>query len=262
MGLQDALGVSPGQLVAFVGAGGKTSAAWRLLRDLAAEGHPTVFTTTTRVFEPLDVPLLLSPDPSPIAVMEALGEPPLLVLAARRGEQGDPAQAARSVYPARSVKLVGLEPERVEGLARSLPGLTWLVEADGARGRELKAPAEYEPVIPRTADRVLLLAGLEALGRPLDECTVHRPERASRLLGMPLGASITPQTVVALLTDPRGGMKGIPASATVVAVLNQRGQAPHPHAATIARGLLREGRISRVVLADLHSREPVLEVWG
>ena len=260
MRLREALHVRPGEQVAFVGAGGKTSAAWRVLTELTGEGYPAVFTTTTRVFEPEGVPLLLEPDPTPTAVRDAMGEPPLLVLAAGRGEPYSGELPTRP-YRARPVKLIGLAPERIDRLARALPEVTWLVEADGAKRRKLKAPAEYEPVIPSEADRVVVVGGLTALGRPLDERTVHRPARAARLLGVPLGTTITPEMVAALLAHPQGGLKGIPSSATVVALLTQQGEPPHPQAAAVARRLLSSGRITRVVLADLYRPEPVLEVW-
>jgi len=261
MRLTAALNIHPGEQVAFVGAGGKTSTAWRVLGELATGGHPAVFTTTTRVFEPVGVPLLLNPAPQPTDVTAAMGDPPFLVLAAGRGERGNPEQAARSIYPARPVKLVGLDPARLDELARRLPGVTWLVEADGAKGRELKAPADYEPVIPAGVDRVVLVAGLAALGRPLDDRTVHRPERAAELLGVQLGEPITAETVVRLLTHPLGGLKGVPVGATVVVVLAQGRKPPHPQATTVARGILAAGRTARVVLADLRAHEPVLEVW-
>lgn len=260
MRMREALHVRPGERVAFVGAGGKTSAAWRVLTELTGEGYPVVFTTTTRIFEPEGVPLLLEPDPSPAAVRGAMGDPPFLVLAAGRGEPY-PGEVPTRPYRARPVKLVGLAPERIDSLARALPKVTWLVEADGAKRRKLKAPAEYEPVIPSGVDRVVVVGGLAALGRPLDERTVHRPERAARLLEVPFGTTITPEMVAALLAHPQGGLKGVPGSAAVVALLTQQEGPAHPQAAAVAWRLLFSGRIRRVVLADLFAPEPVLEVW-
>ena len=260
MHLKEALGVHPGEVVAFVGAGGKTSAAWRVLTELAAEDHPVVFTTTTRIFEPEGEPLLLEPDPAPGTIRSAMGEPPLLVLAAGRGETY-PGEVPIRPYRARPVKLLGLAPERIDDLARAMPEITWLVEADGAKRRKLKAPAEYEPVIPSGTDRAIVVGSLAALGQPLDEQTVHRPERAARLLGAPPGTVITPTMVATLLAHPQGGLKGIPEEATVVALLTQREEPPHPHAGAIAQRLLSCGRIARVVLAALYDAEPVLEVW-
>ena len=235
-------------MVAFVGAGGKTTAAWRLLRLLVESGERVVFTTTTRIFEPRerDVPLLLAPEPDPAEIERLLARSPALVLAAGRGEEVevDPAHPARSPYAAFATKLVGLAPDVLSALAQRLPGVTWLVEADGAKGRLLKAPAEYEPVLPAGAERVVVVAGLEAIGRPLDEHTVHRPEIAARLLGLPgscakpppqvgVGSQlrqarldvITPAMVATLLGHQAGGLKGIPPQVQVVVLLTQWGDA-------------------------------------
>ena len=52
MTLSDALGVGPGEVVAFIGAGGKTTAIYRVAADLAARGLKVIVTTTTKIFPP------------------------------------------------------------------------------------------------------------------------------------------------------------------------------------------------------------------
>ena len=263
MDLKTAVGLSAGELVAFVGAGGKTTTVWRLLRLLVDSGKRVIFTTTTHIFRPQEMPLLLSPHPGAAEIARRLAELPILVLAAGRGESGDPTHAARSPYPADPVKLVGLKPEVLSDLARRLPDVTWLVEADGARGRLLKAPTAHEPVIPSGADRVIIVAGLNAIGEPLDERTVHRPEIAAHLLGVPLGAVITPDLFARLIGHPAGGLKGAASDVETVVLLTQwSGEGcPHVHAAAVARQLLPGCRVARVVLADLRAPDPVLKVW-
>jgi len=85
----------------------------------------------------------------------------------------------------------------------------------------LKAPASHEPPIPEFSDMVIVLAGLRALGLPLAEEQVHRPEIFSRLSGLPLNTEITPDSLVRVLTSPHGGLKNIPPTARRVAFLNQ-----------------------------------------
>lgn len=261
MDLLNALDVKPGEVVAFVGAGGKTTAIWHLLRFLVACGERVIFTTTTHIFKPLRAPLMLDPCPDAAQIALVLLERSAVILAAGMGEEGDPEMAAHSPYPATPRKLNGLRPEVINDLAPRLPGVTWLVEADGARGRALKAPAEYEPVIPSGARRVVVVGSLAALGRPLNDATVHRAERAAVLLGVPLGVPITPDMVAGLLGHASGGLKAIPPKASVAALLTQSEPTPRPEAATVARQLLLGQRIRRVVLANLRAPDPVLEVW-
>lgn len=253
MNLQTALGVKPGELVALVGAGGKTTTAWRLMNLLIGSGERVLFTTTTRIFRPRALFLLLAPNPTPAEIAQRLAESPALVLAVAMGEMGDPAQAAHSPYPADPIKLVGLDAQVVNDLARKLSNVTWLVEADGAKGRLLKAPAEYEPVIPSRSDRVIVVAGLDATGKLLDKRTVHRPEIAAHLLGVSLGATVTPQLFVELIGHPAGGLKGIPTQAKVVVLLTQWNDRPASHADTVARQLSSNHRIERIVWVNLSS---------
>lgn len=249
-------------MIAFVGAGGKTTAAWRLWGELAAAGERLVFATTTHIFKPAgnDIALILDPEPSPAEIEGALEKAPALVLAAALGESGDQKRATTSPYPAERVKLVGLAPDVLDALSRELPGVTWLVEADGAKGRLLKAPAAYEPVIPMEADRVAVVAGLDAVGGSLNGHVVHRPEIAAQLIEASPGARITPQMVADLLAHPLGGMKGIPPGAAVVVLLTQWHAGDLEDGELIAERLLSTGRVARVVQADLRKPEPV-EVW-
>jgi len=248
-------------MIAFVGAGGKTTAAWRLLQLLAASGERAVFATTTHIFQPMDLPLILSPDPDPEVIADMLAESKALVLAAGRGETGDPAHAAHSPYSADFVKLTGLEPDVLNDLARQLPEVTWLVEADGAKGRMLKAPAEHEPVIPSKTERVIVVAGLGAIGQPLDEGAVHRPEIAANLLGVPVGEIVTPELFAGLVGHPGGGLKGVPDNAEVVVLLAQWEDHLHVHADGLARELLTNSRIGRVVLINFRAPDPVVQTW-
>ncbi|MCP4538787.1 MAG: putative selenium-dependent hydroxylase accessory protein YqeC [Chloroflexi bacterium] len=251
MNLKAVLGLEPGEMVALVGAGGKTTTAWRLLCSFVDSGDPVVFTTTTRVFRPKDAVMILDPNPNPEEINRELARSQALVLAAGHGERGNPEHAARSPYPADLVKLAGLEPEVLDDLSHQLPKVTWLVEADGAKGRLLKAPAEYEPVIPAGADRVIIVAGLDAIGKQLDEQTVHRPEIAAHLLNIAPGTIITLELFVNLISHPAGGLKGIPAQAKIAILLTQWNDHPTPHTDTIARQLSSNHRIGQIVWVNL-----------
>ena len=53
MRLDQALNVKGGDVISFVGAGGKTTAALRLMEELAGIEQRVVFTTTTKILEPI-----------------------------------------------------------------------------------------------------------------------------------------------------------------------------------------------------------------
>jgi molybdenum cofactor cytidylyltransferase len=103
----------------------------------------------------------------------------------------------------------------------------------------LKAPAGHEPAVPDWVDTVVVVAGLSGLGQRLDETWVHRPEKFAALAGLPPGSRITPEGLSRVLTDPMGGLKGLPAGARRIALLNQA-DTPARQAAgnRLAEGLL------------------------
>jgi hypothetical protein len=95
----------------------------------------------------------------------------------------------------------------------------------------------------------------------LGEGTVHRSEIAAQLLGVPTGVRITPKLLARLLGHPSGGMKGIPPDAEAVVLLTQWNEPDGTDGGSIAEGLLRTGRVARVVQADLRVPDPVLALW-
>jgi molybdenum cofactor cytidylyltransferase len=246
--LLDALPLAPGSCVAVVGAGGKTSLCWRLSRELARRGQRVVFTTTTRIRQPAPGAF------DRLAIGEAAE-----VAAVLRDARWHTACAALRVdgppddrpspgwdMPVIHTKLAGFPAPEICGLRRSLSNpqspISFLVEADGARGLRLKAPGDAEPVIPPCAEVACVVANLDAIGRPLDGRVAHRPERVASLTGTEPGAPITPELVIALLAHPEGGLKGVPRGARAVAVLTREDEnRPHPAAVPIARALLARG---------------------
>jgi molybdenum cofactor cytidylyltransferase len=96
-----------------------------------------------------------------------------------------------------------------------------LIEADGSRGKPLKAWAEHEPPIPAFVELVVQVVGLTGLGKPLNDENVHRVEIFSRVSGLNIGESITQDSLVRVLRHSASGSKNIPAKARKVALLNQ-----------------------------------------
>lgn len=208
--------------VAFVGAGGKTTAMFRLARELAA---PSVVVAATTHLGAWQIPLA---DRHVIA--ESAGEireiPAGVTLVTGRVE-GDRTQ---------SVSASALFWLREEAQSRGIP---LLIEADGARQKPLKAPAAHEPPIPDFAETVVLVAGLSGLGKPITEESVFRAEKFRELSGAAEGESVTPEILRRVLTHPEGGLKNIPTRARKIALLNQA-DAPELQAigGKLARGLL------------------------
>ncbi|MPN29723.1 hypothetical protein SDC9_177176 [bioreactor metagenome] len=95
-----------------------------------------------------------------------------------------------------------------------------LVEADGARGLPVKAPAPHEPVIYPASGLVVAVAGLSAVGRPLKDCCFRLPF-VTALLGVTEDTILTPPLLSRLLSSERGGRKGVLPPSRYTVVLNQ-----------------------------------------
>ena len=96
---------------------------------------------------------------------------------------------------------------------------TVLLEADGAKHHPCKAPASHEPVLLRSSDIVLAVAGLSAVGKPLQD-VCFRLEAACTLLAVPPETPLTPDLLAKLLADDAGGRKCV-GTRKFYAVLNQ-----------------------------------------
>lgn len=208
VGLLEAIAIVPGDVVAAVGAGGKTSLVYRLAAEARRAGLRVLVTTTTHMGalpETVTGPLLVEAEGESLsAVRRALETEGRATLLGRR---------------LREDKLEGLTPERVDALAREADLV--LVEADGARGRSLKAPADHEPVLPGTTTLCLVLAALDAIGEPLGEERVHRLQRVLALAGNRAGAVVDENLLATVLTHPDSYPGRIPAGVRSVAFLNK-----------------------------------------
>ncbi|MBG0788178.1 MAG: putative selenium-dependent hydroxylase accessory protein YqeC [Anaerolineaceae bacterium] len=207
MDLQRAFGLQPGESVALTGAGGKTSLMFALADSFVG---PVILTTTTH----------LGAWQAPLAKKHLILQP---------GEElsHDFCKSAQKVLVTGPVsaddRLSAMEPRQLEALREYCRNndIPLLIEADGARQRNLKAPADHEPVVPEWVDQVIVVAGLAGLDQPLDETTVHRPERFAALSGSDLGEPISCEALIAVLGNGEGGLKDIPPNAKRTLFLNQ-----------------------------------------
>jgi molybdenum cofactor cytidylyltransferase len=257
MNLSHALRITAGDIGAFVGGGGKTTAMFQLANELAPRLR-VLTTTTTRIFaaQIKRSPAHVTFDPAQQSAADIL---PLLDAAiAKHGQVLLIGQA-----DAASGKAFGLPPEIIDALAASGHFDVILNEADGSRMRPLKAPAAHEPVIPACTTLVVPTVGLDVLDQPLNDDTVHRAELVSQLSGTTLGQPVTTDAITALLCHSQGGLKRIPAQARVAPLLNKadRQVGRLEAAREIAGKLLACERFDSIVIGAIQqAASPVVEV--
>lgn len=241
--LPDCFGIdNKTRTVAIVGAGGKTSLMYFLAREIVNQGLTVVTTTTTKIFPP-------EPAQSPCSV--TLAEDPRLASLHHFLTQFGHVTVGQNIIKSNG-KLRGIDEDAIEICLRVAQCV--LVEADGANGRPIKAPEEWEPVIPRQADLVIPIVGLDCLGKPVTDEWVFRMERFTAITGLQRGRIITPEAVAVLLSHPEGGLKNVKSRSSLVPFLNKSDVvADGERIEEIVSAILRSAgnRILRVVTGSL-----------
>ena len=198
MGIWERLHLDPAvhRMVALVGGGGKSSTMYAMARQAADSGRKAVVTTTTHILPHPKLPLA-----EDLVRLAALLKAYRVVTLGTYDQRG---------------KLTGAgDPTSCLELADVV-----LIEADGAKLRPLKAPADHEPVIPPSAHAVIASAGLDCVGHPIGEAC-HRPERVCALLGTEPDHLLTPADVAAILSSPLGGRKNVGQAMAFRCLLNK-----------------------------------------
>ena len=229
--LANQLGLGERELVSLVGGGGKTTMLFALGNGLASQGRRVVLTTTTKMSrdQALSAPTVCW---SASEVSASLGKPGPLMLV---GDIDDH-------------KISGAPPEVVDHLFETSDADYIIVEADGSRGKPLKAPGPNEPVVPSLCTTVVILIGIDAVGRRLD-AVAHRVEAARRFTGLEPDAVVTPRDCVDILMHPDGVLRPCPPAArVVVAITKVSTEADFGAADEMERLLLANPRVDTVIV--------------
>jgi probable selenium-dependent hydroxylase accessory protein YqeC len=224
------------ELVAIVGAGGKSTVLFTLASELAADNHRVVLTTTTKMAQDqVTEPACWSANPDDVE--RTLGP-------------GVPLFVASGTVPG---KVTGPSPEEVDRVFEETTVDYVAVEADGARSMSIKAPADHEPAIPSRSTLVVIVVGIDAVGRPVRD-VAHRPERIEAITGLPADAVVTVADAAGILLHPEGGFKHIPDTARVAIAITKITPATRQVAASLKTILAANPRVDHVVALPLAAR--------
>jgi len=249
MQLKDALVLNRGDMIALIGAGGKTTMLFKLAKELRDEGGKILVSTTTKVPKPskphIDR-LFLVEDVDAFPAETAKIKAPVIIAAGYGVDEDD--------------KLIGLPPAWLDKLEASRQFDAILVEADGAASRLFKVPSEIELAVPERSHIVIWMMAIKAIGKPLEPNFVHRAERAASLLSVSPGTPLTAEHVLQLVRHPEGCLRGVPAACRKVAVLSQADSPEEiQKAKALAQALLQTG-FERAVIASYLKDDPVEDV--
>lgn len=207
--IEQLLEVKPGLSIAISGAGGKTS----LMRYLATRLPGKVICTTSTKLSVEEVAFFdrhilweSAKEPLPDLSEEAKN---ILITGAPIVVEG-------------LHKLSGLNETQLIRLNQecSINQLPLIIEADGSKRRPLKAPADWEPVIPAFTDLVVVVVGLAGLMLTLNDENVFRSLSFAQLTGLEIGEMVDMRAILQYLKHPLGGTKGIPGNARRFVMFN------------------------------------------
>ena len=162
--------------ISFVGSGGKSTFIENIAAEAIKRDKSVAITTTTKIY----------------------AKEPYILLDKDIFEKTWKEQFMRVGKTIEEGKLTGITAHDIEELGKMYDMV--LIEADGARGKPLKFPADYEPVIPPCSEKIFVLCGLDGLSGRVDE-TVFRWELFSQATGIEGNASITPEAFLRFFSD-------------------------------------------------------------
>src|SRR5271157_677727 len=227
MEILQALRITKQTRLAFVGAGGKTTALFQLAHQIKPKAFVCASTHLGKEQLALADHHFFFERPGQYNVTDFANQTGVLLFT---GPFLENSERARGLPDEILLELKSMADEI---------GIPLLIEADGSRRHPIKAPAEHEPAIPKWGDTVVVVIGLSVLGKPLNSEWVHRPEIFSRLAGLKYEENIQSKHILNLLVHPEGGLKNIPPGARKIILFNQADNAILQESANnISRDLL------------------------
>lgn len=208
--LLKSIAVKKGDIVAVVGSGGKTTMIFALAAELLKKEQSVLITTTTKMW-------------SNIVKAEELllvGNERQLKTCLKEKRKQNFSVLGKNILANKLIGIPAIWLEQHITLFRD----NWdviLVEADGSKGKSLKAPNSKEPVIPQNATKVIVVIGVDIIGQQLTENNVHRAELVSQLTGMTMGATITVDTIAQMIMAKKGLLKGTTKTQQIYLVFNK-----------------------------------------
>jgi molybdenum cofactor cytidylyltransferase len=248
MQLHQAFDLVPGDVISFIGAGGKTSLLVALGYELAESGWRVLATTSV----PMEahqlelMPYAMAASAGADAISQALTEYQFVFLydTIQRGV------------------VKGVRLENISHLLDAVDSDVFLIEADMAHGLLFKAPLPHEPNIPSETSLVISVGSMGALTQTLDDAHVYNLQAMIERYGFPEGTRIKSPWLAQIMRDDELGLRGVPAHVRVMGFLNQTPEKGYGRgrARMIAKLILRSSRFHGVVLGAVRSAKQVYEV--
>ncbi|MGF7060855.1 selenium cofactor biosynthesis protein YqeC [Brassicibacter mesophilus] len=228
------------ELISIVGGGGKTTTMFKLANELKALNKRVLVTTTTAIYNPdadqYDKLIILGKD-------NAYG----------RYLNNTITVMGREVSAQN--KLLGAFPEYIDYIYKEELFDYIIVEADGSKGRPIKAPASHEPVIPSCTTKTIGVVGMDCLGKRIDDEYVHRSELFAQITDSSIGEYIREETILKLIVSKNGIFKGVPYSSKKYLLFNKADYQKDREAAIKIKNLVVESEydVNGIIVGSMNS---------
>ena len=257
----EALNLKERAFISLVGAGGKSTLFKRLAEEMALKNKRTILTTTTKMFA-----WQLAPFVKKGKLAEGHDEETIREYIKKYFYQNKNREIVlvhHRIREKEGEKISGPSPLYLDKWWKEKLADYFLVEADGAAGRPVKAPASHEPVIPLSTTDLIGVIGIDALGLALQEENVFRSEIFSRLTGLNLGEKIGIEALSLLICHPEGLFKGTPPGCRRHLFINKvEDSQKQKMAEELAFQVLKicHQRISDIIMGAANQKEVVVEL--
>jgi len=190
MKLSDYIKLNKNEIISFVGAGGKTTMMFKLAEELR-QNNKVLVTTTTKIYIPLDDRYdFICTDSEELSSFIAKKENGIYILGLGVNSEN---------------KILGLSCKQLDELAPHFDYI--LIEADGAKEKQLKGWNEFEPVIYDKTTKTIGIIDIQAFGMVINEESVHRSEIFCEITGAKQGDTVNLEHLLKLIVHPKGMFK-------------------------------------------------------
>ena len=244
----NALNIEKGDVITLVGAGGKTS----ILKILANEIKENVIITATTHIQSL------ADFAENKIISKKFGQISANIVKIRKESNYKIFITSKIVKELENGenKLKGIRPDWVDRIHSEFSNEIIVVEGDGAAMKSIKAPANYEPVVPKSCSKLITVLGMKDFGKNISYKTCHRVEKIKKLTSSSI---IDKELIIKLLTEKKAYGYYKNKVNDYIVVLNQLGSCDFKIALEIGKKL-REKGIKKVILADTNENNPIIKI--
>lgn len=241
MQIHEALNIKDdSKIISLIGGGGKSTTMFSLAKECSKQGKKILVTTTTHIS-------LAQGNMAEKLIVESQYNRAIYQLKNYYREYS--ILCLTTALLKDKGKLKGIPKNWIEKIKKERIFNLILVEADGAKEKPFKAPAEHEPVLPKDSDMIIAVMGIEVLGKPITSQYVYRPEKILDLLGKNKENEkiyLTKENIPKIFFHREGILKGVDKRKEVYILINKVDKKRERKALELANQLIEKSTIENL----------------